>query len=56
MTERTSWAEKTQHERKLNVPLNHIISVASYWTCACQKTADLRHLSCSQLLTPLNCI
>ena len=43
MAERTSWAEKTQHGRKLNLPMNHMIDVASYVTCACQNTADLRH-------------
>ena len=44
VAERTSWAEKTQHKRKLTAPMNHMIDVASYWACACQKTAELRHL------------
>ena len=43
MAERTSLAEKTQHGGKLNAPMNHMIDVASYWACGCQKTADLRH-------------
>ena len=30
-------AEKIQHEEKLNAPMNHIIDVASYWACACQR-------------------
>ena len=47
MAERTSWAEKTQHEGKLNAPMNHMIDVASYLACACQNTADLRHLRTS---------
>ena len=25
-------------------PINHMIDVVSYWACACQKTAELRHL------------
>ena len=25
-------------------PINHMIDVASYWACECQKTAELRHL------------
>ena len=41
MSERKSWAEKT-HDLGLNMPMNHMIDVASYWACACQKTADLR--------------
>ena len=56
---KTSWAEKKkkkQHEGKLDAPMNHMIDVASYWACACQKTADLRHLRRSWLLTSLNCI
>ena len=54
---RTSWAEKKkQHEGKLDAPMNHMIDVASYWACAFQKTADLRHLGRSWLLTSLFCI
>ena len=30
-------AEKNQHEEKLNAPMNHMIDVASYWACACQR-------------------
>ena len=30
-------AEKIQHEEKLNAPMNHMIDVASYWACACQR-------------------
>ena len=41
--ERTSWAERTEHEGKLNAPVNHMVNVASHWACTCQKTADLRH-------------
>ena len=48
--------KKKQHEGKLDAPMNHMIDVASYWACACQKTADLRHLRRSWLLTSLNCI
>ena len=36
--------QTTQHKGKLYTPLNHMIDVASYWACACQKTADLWHL------------
>ena len=43
IAERTSWAERTQHEGKLNAPMNHMVNVASHWACACQKTADLGH-------------
>ena len=43
MSERKSWAEKT-HDLGLNMPMNHMIDVASYWACACQKTTDLRQL------------
>ena len=39
-------ADKTQHEEKLNVPMNHLVDVASYWGMRMRmpKTADLRHL------------
>ena len=30
-------ADRTQHEGKLNAPMNHMIDVASYWACACQR-------------------
>ena len=43
MSKRKSWAEKT-HDLGLNMPMNHMIDVASYWACASQKTADLRQL------------
>lgn len=43
MAERRSWAERTQHEGKLNAPVNDMVNVASHWACACEKTADLRH-------------
>ena len=34
---------KKPDERKPNVPMNHMIDVASYWAYASQKTADLGH-------------
>ena len=37
MAERTSWAKKNQHERKMNAPMNHMIDVASYWAYASQR-------------------
>ena len=44
MAETTSWAEKKKAlKKKTNAPMNHIIDVASYWACASQKTAELRH-------------
>ena len=36
-----SHAEKTQHEGKLNAQVNHMIDVASYWACACQRPLTL---------------
>ena len=30
-------AERNQHEGKLNAPMSHLIAVASYWTCTCQR-------------------
>ena len=30
-------ADRTQHEGKLNAPMNHMIYVASYWACACKR-------------------
>ena len=33
--EREKIADKTQHKGKLNVPMNHLVDVASYWACAC---------------------
>ena len=30
-------AERTQHEGKLNAPIDHMIDVASFWECACQR-------------------
>ena len=30
-------AHRNKHEGKLNVPMNHMIHVASYWACACQR-------------------
>ena len=33
-----SHAERTQHEGKLNAPVNHMIDVASHWACACQRS------------------
>ena len=30
-------ADRTQNERKVNAPMNHMIHVASYWACACQR-------------------
>ena len=49
VAEKTSWTEKTQQEKKVSTPMNHMIDVASYWACVCQKTADLRHLRRSAL-------
>ena len=34
---RKKMAERTQHDGKLNMPMNHRIDVASYWACACQR-------------------
>ena len=34
---RRKWLTKTWHEGKLNAPRNHMIDVASYWACACQR-------------------
>ena len=44
-------AKRTQHEGKLNAPMNHMIdvTVASYWECACQRpltSGSLGALSC----------
>ena len=44
-------AKRTQHEGKLNAPMNHMIdvTVASYWECACQRpltSGSLGVLSC----------
>ena len=30
-------ADTTQHEEKLNAPMNHMIDVASFWACICQR-------------------
>ena len=30
-------AERTQHEGKLNAPIDHVIDVAKFWACACQR-------------------
>ena len=30
-------AERTQQEGQLHAPMNHMIVVASYWACACQR-------------------
>ena len=49
MAEKTSRAEKSKHETKVNAPVSHMIDVVSYWACACQKTTDLRHLRQSAL-------
>ena len=30
-------ADRSHHKGKLNVPMNHIIDVASYWACTRQR-------------------
>ena len=30
-------ADRTQNERKVNAPMNHMIHVARYWAWACQR-------------------
>ena len=34
---REKMARRTQHEGKLNAPMNRMINEASYWACACQR-------------------
>ena len=34
---REKMADRTQHEGKLNAQMNHLVDVANYWACACQR-------------------
>ena len=39
---RGKWLKEPSTEKKLNAPMNHMIDLASYWACACQRLLTSR--------------